>query len=329
MASLSVVMPTLNCAGMMREHIASMQSWLQLASEVIVVDSDSDDGTPDLIRHELKHSNLQILSHPKGLYQSWNFAIARTTGDWIYISTAGDSITRPQLEHLLDAGNSLGADVVCSPPSFVAMDGAATAALGWPIERILSDFQISTPTLISPLAAFYYAVVCVPCAILGSSASNIYRGDHLRARPFPTDYAMVGDTAWSLKYALDAKYCFTARIDSTFRVHAKEYSPPDFDTMSRLNKSLLALARHTYGSHSGQTGHRQEVELFIQHLYDLEDAQIRYRSARKGGLLPWFLKMEAWSTRTLRNKLRANRQHVSLHPLILMEPVHVLGKSAH
>jgi glycosyltransferase involved in cell wall biosynthesis len=327
MAALSVVMPTLNCVGMMREHIASMQPWLDLASEVIVVDSYSDDGTPALIRDELKHPNLQILSHPKGLYQSWNFAIANTTGDWIYISTAGDSITRAQLEHLLHAGDSLGADVVCSPPSFVAEDGAATAAHGWPIERILNDFQISEPTVISPLTAFYYAIDCVPCAILGSSASNIYRGDPLRARPFPTDYAMVGDTAWSLKYALDTKYCFTPRINSTFRVHAKEYSPPDVNAMSTLNKSLLALARQTYDNHPGQTGHRQEFERFIQHSCDLEDAQIRYRATRKGGLLPWFLQMEAWRARTLRNKLRAIRQRLALHPLILKEPIHVLGQS--
>ena len=42
--ALSVVLPTYNCAKLMERHLASMFGWLDLADEVIVVDSRSTDG---------------------------------------------------------------------------------------------------------------------------------------------------------------------------------------------------------------------------------------------------------------------------------------------
>jgi glycosyltransferase involved in cell wall biosynthesis len=95
-----------------------MQAWLDLVDEVIVVDSRSTDGTLDLIRAELQHPQLRIIERDRGLYASWNEGIAATTGDWVYISTAGDLITRDQLLHLREVGEALSADVVVSPPDF-------------------------------------------------------------------------------------------------------------------------------------------------------------------------------------------------------------------
>ncbi|NBP89881.1 MAG: glycosyltransferase [Opitutae bacterium] len=51
--TLSVVVPTYNCASLIARHIASMQNWLDLADEIIVVDSQSTDGTNELIRQNL------------------------------------------------------------------------------------------------------------------------------------------------------------------------------------------------------------------------------------------------------------------------------------
>jgi glycosyltransferase involved in cell wall biosynthesis len=53
----------------------ALRSWLDLAQEVVVVDSESSDGTVEFLQSELRHPNLRFLSHPPGLYQSWNFGI--------------------------------------------------------------------------------------------------------------------------------------------------------------------------------------------------------------------------------------------------------------
>ena len=124
-STLSVVLPTYNCAQLMERHLDAMATWSDLAEEIVVVDSRSTDGTLDLIRSRLRHPNVRIIERDRGLYESWNEGIAATTSDWVYISTAGDTIERAHLLHLLDLGERATADVVISAPRFVDEDGGA------------------------------------------------------------------------------------------------------------------------------------------------------------------------------------------------------------
>lgn len=48
--TLSVVIPTYNCRPLLERHIAEMAAWLDLADEIIVVDSRSKDGTREILR---------------------------------------------------------------------------------------------------------------------------------------------------------------------------------------------------------------------------------------------------------------------------------------
>jgi len=221
-SSISVVLPTYNCRDLLVPHLRSMQDWLDLADEVIVVDSRSTDGTLDLIRSELRHPRPRIIERDRGLYQSWNEGIAATTGDWVYISTAGDLITRNLLLHLREVGEALGASVVVSAPDFAHEDGRPHRDLGWPPTKLLAAFGQGHPFVMQPAATQFLAFQNCPNAILGSSASNLYRGPHLRARPFPTEYGVVGDTAWIMRYGHETRLALTPRRGSTFCIHEKE-----------------------------------------------------------------------------------------------------------
>jgi hypothetical protein len=220
--TISVVMPTYHCRALLDAHLRAMRGWLDLATEVIVVDSRSTDGTLEFLRAELQHPGLRIIERDRGLYQSWNEGIAATTGDWVYISTAGDTLTREQLEHLREVGERLAADVVVSPPDFVHEDGRPHRDLGWPPAQLLQAFGRGRPFAIHPAATQCLAFQNCPNALLGSSASNLYRGAHLRARPFPTEYGVVGDTAWIMRYAHETRLALTPRRGSTFCIHEKE-----------------------------------------------------------------------------------------------------------
>jgi hypothetical protein len=223
--TLSVVVPTFNCAPLMERHLASMALWADLADEIIVVDSRSTDGTIDMIRERLRHPNVRIIERDRGLYASWNEGIAATSGEWVYISTAGDTIEREHLCHLLDLGERAEADVVISPPRFVDEAGRSCRDLDWPPAEIVADSRRDNPFTLSAEAAFVLTFIHCPSAILGSSASNLYRGDHLRARPFPVDFNVAGDSVWILRHAAQARLCFTPHIGSTFSVHPKESEP--------------------------------------------------------------------------------------------------------
>jgi glycosyltransferase involved in cell wall biosynthesis len=220
--TISVVIPTYNCRHLLIAHLRAMQAWLDLIEEVIVVDSRSTDGTLDLIRAELRHPRLRIIERDRGLYQSWNEGIAATTGDWVYISTAGDTITRDQLLHLRDVGEALSADVIVSPPGFAYEDGRPHRDLGWPPAKLLAAFGQGHPFVMAPEATQFLAFQNCPNALLGSSAADLYRGTHLRARPFPTEYGVIGDTAWIMRYGHETRLALTPRSGSTFCIHEKE-----------------------------------------------------------------------------------------------------------
>jgi len=248
--TLSVVLPTYNCAALMARHLASMASWSCLAKEIIVVDSRSTDGTLDIIRDKLKHPNLRIIERDRGLYQSWNEGIAATTGDWVYISTAGDTIEKEHLHHLRSVGAAAQADVVISAPRFVDENGGSHPDLEWPPSEIIKKAGLGGPFLLTTRAGFALTFAYCPKAILGSSASNLYRGEHLRPRPFPTDFLGAGDSIWILRHASESRICFTNRIGSTFCVHPKE--EPDQEKKTALAAKIqaekdVALAQSSAG----------------------------------------------------------------------------------
>lgn len=220
--TLSVVVPTFNCAPLMERHLASMALWADLADEIIVVDSRSTDGTIDMIRERLRHPSLRVIERDRGLYASWNEGIAATSGEWVYISTAGDTIDREHLLHLLNLGERADADVVVSAPRFVDEAGAACDDLCWPPSAVIASSGRKEPFLLTAEAGFVLTFLHCPSAIIGSSASNLYRGAHLRARPFPIDFKGAGDSVWILRNAAQSRLCFTPQIGSAFCVHPKE-----------------------------------------------------------------------------------------------------------
>lgn len=266
-SKLSVVLPTLNCRHLLPAHLQSMRPWLKQADEIVVVDSFSNDGTPEYFQKNLRHPNLRIFSRPRGLYPSWNFGIGQTTGDWIYISTVGDGIRPALLQHLCAVGDSLGCDVVASRPAFINEDGTPASRLVWPIDHILNATGGRRPIRLAGVETLLFALVAIPNALLGSSASNVYRGPHLRARPFPAEFGTVGDTAWSLRHALETNYGFTPEQGSWFRLHAKAYSKKEY-AVDNLCARLAEAAVATLGA----SGHPPPIQADIAKYRLLETA---------------------------------------------------------
>jgi hypothetical protein len=306
MTSLSIVVPILNCATSIPAHLGAMAAWLDLAEEIVVIDSHSEDGSLELVRETLCHPNLKLLNHPRGLYQSWNHAISQTRGKWIYISTIGDTITREQLAHLIAAGEELEADVVVSQPEFVIEENITMKLPIWPIQRIVDCHDIQQPTVIDPLAALVHAVRSIPDAILGSSASNLYYGDHLRARPFPTCFRMAGDTGWAIRYALETRFCYTVRVGSIFRFHSDTYSCPDDDVqkwvVSALQDEGIKVLRENKKSVNTELVEILEASLVCKQSYLL--ARAEWSQTRREGRVPWYLNPSAFMKRKRSKILR-------------------------
>ncbi len=304
--SIGVVMPTLNCASLLPGHLESMQEWLDIVSEIVVVDSHSTDGTLELLRERLKHPELRILSHPRGLYQSWNFGLSQLRTKYAYISTVGDSITRAGLEHLRVVAERLRCDVVVSTPRLIANDGAALS--DGPMDGALSTLQITRPMSIEGMNLFMFVMLNISGNILGSSASNLYRADLLQRHPFPTDFGTSGDRAWSVVNMFDCRLGATPETFSTFRDHPKAYSKEEYAVADAYRK-LFRLASETLQQRLASDAmlrneaDRTGCEDFAGLVGQLVEWQHRLETLRRRKI-PWIFNPAAWQARFARNRFR-------------------------
>ncbi len=232
---LGVLIPTLNAKAQLPKQMAAMAKWLDLVDEIVVVDGHSEDGTVDYLKEHLRHSGLRIISHPRGLWQSWNAGLAQLTTKYVLISTAGDVMEREGVVHLLDAMEKTGADMVLSPPQLEAMDGGASLqSKDWPIHQLLARYQPGGPVVLPHGEVmhwtFWYG--SLGASLLGSSASNLYRTALLQACPFPTDADATGDVAWGLRHMRQAtKVVITPKTCARFVCHPASRRFVDLEIM--------------------------------------------------------------------------------------------------
>src|SRR5579884_855981 len=312
--SIGVLIPTFNCVELIAGHVESLNSWIDLAAEVVVVDSESKDGTMEFLKKNLRHPNVRFLQHPRGLYQSWNFGIRNLTADYTYISTVGDSISREGLQYLRQIAVEHQCDVVASKPRFVDNDGLDQPDMLWPIDDVRGHFPGHEPLVLEGFELLLLALRNGTSAILGSSASNLYRTKCLQERPFPTDYGTVGDGAWGLINCYAVRMAFTGKIFSTFRDHPKAYPRSDYFVES-LNVKLFRLACERYLNYVKQSKERREqarvanVDLVMRTLSQHLACQWRLEKYREMKFFPWILNPLAWYARHRRDRLdrRVNR----------------------
>jgi glycosyltransferase involved in cell wall biosynthesis len=244
---ISVLIPTLNCARLLPAHIESMRGWLDFVSEIVVVDSHSEDGSLEIIQERIRHPRLRIFQHPRGLYQSWNFGISQITSKYTYISTVGDLITRDGIKHLVETAERLKSDVIVSVPRFVGTEGEDLSSIRWPIHNIVANMQMSTPCVLPSLRVFVlavdYALKHGLQGIMGSSASNLYRTEMLQRFPFPTEYGSPGDVVWGVRHARDMVFAVTPACFSEFLFHEKEYTLNTRQQNALIMENLAKEAR--------------------------------------------------------------------------------------
>ena len=239
---VSVLLPTRNSMTMLRPHLDAAHDWLPLVQEVVVVDSASTDGTAEFLRENLQHPSVRLLQHPPGLYESWNFGITRCAAEFIYISTVGDSITPAGLRRLVEVGEQFQCDVIISAPEIIDAAGQVTR-LNWPVTQLQQALAQGRDVVLEPEWTWLFAVASMRKAILGSSASNLYRRNVLQARLFPTDYGHAGDVGWGLKYAPDVRLGVLAETVSTFVLHPRAKKVVADGWSRRLETSRQTLAR--------------------------------------------------------------------------------------
>jgi glycosyltransferase involved in cell wall biosynthesis len=304
-ASLGVLLPTRNSAALLPDHMAAMADWLDLTDEVLAVDSDSKDGTQELLRQRLKQPQVRFLSHPPGLYASWNAGLKELTTEFAYISTVGETITRQGLQQLLDAARESRADVVLSKPAFKTVAGDTVEVI-WPIDDIVRTLRISSSRRLQRLEAMVFACVHATGALTGSCASDLFRTDCLKRLPFPTEFGTAGDGIWSIRHAAQVAWTVVPGCFSTFLLHPTAASQSE-------NRPRSGALRPDVVLRSAVEAWRQqglvtdddlaqlgwtELQTSLTGYLDEKASFDRYRKSR----IPWVLNAWAWRARRQRER---------------------------
>jgi glycosyltransferase involved in cell wall biosynthesis len=303
--SLGVLIPTRNSAGLLPGHLAAMSAWIDRADQVVVVDSFSTDGTLDLLREALKGRPARFVSHPPGLYASWNAGIQQLATEFAYISTVGDTITREGIERLLATADGFHADVVLSKPVFHRSDGKRVH-IRWPVDDAVASLVIGAPRRLHPWEAMLFAATHPTAALTGSCASDLFRTSVLRRWPFPTEFGTAGDGVWGLRYAPLVSWVVLAEKFSTFLLHPTTISQRENRPAANAPTAETLLREATVNWKNA--GAIDDAALAKLQWADLLSTLGRYLAAkdefdrRRRGRGPWIASPNAWRARHRRNR---------------------------
>lgn len=217
---ISVIIPVYQSAERLTEHVASLRKLRSLVHEFIWVITESSDGSHKIAREAAQELGGQILEVPRGLYQAWNSGIARATGEFIYISTIGDTITPDGLNALSVCIRKNEADAVFSSPViFPATQPNLKRCRHWTVFKFSKILNQFSGVRIPKEKTFLLQILSGASGLLGSCASCLFRASFLQSRPFPTEYHHYGDTAWTYQNLPDAILAFHPDPVARFVVH--------------------------------------------------------------------------------------------------------------
>ena len=306
MFSLGLVIPTLNSRRYLERHVEGLLPWLDRVRQIVVVDSHSTDGSVEFLREHLPHSNLCITQHPPGLYASWNHGISQLQTDYFIMSTTGDTISREGVELLLRCAVDGRCDIVLSKPVFRDSQDRVRE-IRWPIDDIIEGLAPGGRRFLTGLEAMVYAIGRPESALLGSSASNIYRTAFFQQRPFPLDWGVGGDGGWVWHHVAEARWGALAGSHSAFLIHPPQSLKKDLQPRAKYN---LEEAIERSVEHWVRDGVLTPRELALIEWPQLQKALSEYLGSkrrfdvnrRREGI--WLLRPSAWMQRIARKKAR-------------------------
>lgn len=225
--SISVVIPVYQCSERLPEHIECLRRLRPNVHEFIWVITESPDGSHKIARKAAQELGGQVLQVPRGLYQAWNSGIARATGEFIYISTIGETITPEGLNALALCIQKNQADVVFSPPTiFPSSRANLKHSMHWPVFVFREALNRFSGVIVPREKAVLIQAISGASGLLGSCASCLFSTFFMQCRPFPADHHHYGDTAWTFQHLPEMRLAFYPNPAAKFTIHGHSDKKP-------------------------------------------------------------------------------------------------------
>ena len=181
---ITIITPTLNRAGMLREALSSVEAQGFADLEHVVIDGGSTDETPEVLA---EFPGTRLVSEPdRGVYDALNKGLKLARGEFILQLNSDDRLAAGALVAAADAFNDPTVDVVTGQVDFFEVDGIREQCVG----RLAEDDALAlTPRNVT----------------LGIPAINarFFRRDvYSRVGLFDLKYQIAADREWLLRLAL-------------------------------------------------------------------------------------------------------------------------------
>ncbi len=87
---LSIIIPSYNQLEGLKETVKALSKFRKQNVELIIIDGQSDDGSPNWIRDNTAIIDSFKIESDKGIYDAMNKGVARSKGKWIVFFGTGD-----------------------------------------------------------------------------------------------------------------------------------------------------------------------------------------------------------------------------------------------
>jgi len=287
-------------------HVRDLNEWIAHVEQVIVVDSESTDGTVECMREHLRHSRVTYINHPPGLYQSWNAAIAQVVTPYTYIATVNDHMPFETLAHMYEEAERYQASVVVSAPELVSEDGEVLDQ-DWPIHQFIDQHVTTAVYELSAIERLVFSCLYLPGTLIGSSASNLYRTESLQGDPFSTAYGHAGDSAWALARPFEERWLICRDGHSRFWDHGKSAQSSSAGRWIRSKLYQLAAEQFVVFKDKVDASDAEVLDLCISRLIavwkEKELVVVDYGKLR-ASWCPWYLIPRGWMLRRQKIRIR-------------------------
>jgi glycosyltransferase involved in cell wall biosynthesis len=142
--TISVVVAVRNAAGTIERCLDSVAAQSHAAAELVVIDGASTDGTVEILAGNSDRISCWTSEPDAGVYEAWNKALERATGEWICFLGADDQLAGPDVlarmaPHL---DRAVGRHrVVYGSVDVLDQDGSVVRSLGQPWQEVSGEFR--------------------------------------------------------------------------------------------------------------------------------------------------------------------------------------------
>lgn len=145
---ITVIVAVYNAKNTLKQCIDSILNQSYSNIELIIIDGGSTDGSLDILKQSNQGIDYWISEPDKGIYNAWNKAIPRITGDWVCFLGAddyflGQDVLSEMVHYLDNVSENIG--VVYSKIMLIGIDGEKLFSIGDTWEKSRKYYPYAMP----------------------------------------------------------------------------------------------------------------------------------------------------------------------------------------